>query len=867
MTARTGFEKCALRRSRFTFFACGAVFLGILCATGTVVASTVVRPSLSPNTNQIDTADQALVNYLNSPTAGSSEQVHRFYLAAERALQERIRAVYSDPDARLADLQALAGIHVGAILRSLVLADAVEPAGPIRESNPACTVDLGSSRHLARYARAVATHDPAEQFIVMVEYQLALNCLTAWEARNYADALGLALLEWDEQVKKHLTPMVDASSLRNALFNPPLLTVDLTKSWGRNWSYIWLHLHKFENSHNFQSRTTPTHLFDYISGAMAAFDNERAMEIDLEQLLDPDNIGFGACSFLEMQARGAAVGNFGCSRGLECRRQALAEELGATTIPSISPDIDLGVSIPGQPGMTVPGMRSQPEQTPFGRSARNLSSNCGGAGGASQAGINGFAPQGSGDFMGCVVNAMVADAMANNPAECILTAARKTAADDPVVVIGGIDPATGLPIIRGFRGSPDGCATDPLAQGPIAIDGESDGGCADKFACAKAGAVEFINSPEGKDYIKTMAHKLLDAHEKRLNDRLANFGLSPSQAKLDTYKAAREHIENHPEEYVKAAEETAKNAKNDSTTLEKHGALAFTREGKANVDVEEHPDVDSLQGTLEHEATNHGVSARVAQQLGELPGLDNDEDHAARDQADAEHPDVAHEMNVEKFKNAKDTLKKRFQQLQNKKKNTGSAGQPGTQQPGSPHGPDGEVCSAMSEAMEEWAQCHNLDNPDRPLGPDRPPIGSQISRVPNFDGSLLSQPGLPLPNDGTVDPSHEQFINSQSNVFTDCMKRYGLGIVGMDDKGRLIVIGPTGSLPSQSCGDMDCEPPARPQDVNGVCRCVGDGREIFRDLGAGLLCQQSDACLPPRDAFEVLPEVIELRDIMERNQD
>lgn len=796
-----------------------ALFLAISLFPGPSSAAVVLKKP-SPLVEAVDQADQAAVDlfrYDRMPIGPDRRKT--LQTEAEASVDRALDAAYGSTGLALSDWIALTGIDIGVRFRRQMDNEPFPTEISSLEDRLSCRGDVVLGRHLARYARALARRDKAEQLLVLMEVQSTIGCLSDRQVNVVADHLGLALINWQRERGNDLGDDL-ADRVLLAALNPVVLVFDQSKHQGPTYSYIWLQINKAALQRAAADLNLKLHLHDYLTGMMVGLDTPPS----LAELMDPENIGFGSCSMLEMQAKGSRTGNFGCGREVDCSAAA-AELLGRSGV-DIGGELPSTSVIPNQPNFDLGSRGNRPgfvRKSPYGIPESGLRDNCSGVGSSiGDAGINGFAGSGLG-MAGCVADVMMAQAATQNRSQCVLEAHMNNQ-PQPGTVLGTIDPRTGLPIIRGITGAEDECTTDPLMQ---------DSGTKDQqFSLAKQRAAEYFRSEEGKKFAQAIALESVDRMEERWRKSLQQLlpGRDISNAKKAVIRQTKQDIQNNPGKYAEAAAKAVEEADRDDTVVEQDQAVGKTDiEGNVSIDVEDHPSESSMQATLEHEAGVHAVSKAVSSEM-DGPTLGQDADHQSEDNVQNANP---------KFKKRNDDLyKKDAKQLEA----TIRAKMKGTIMPSSPDGPDGQQCVAMSAAMKAAMECESQPRPplERPPGIGR--RGNFLDVNPPINPDLVSS--LSPDDPGTIDPSYEQFIASQSNPLSQCFKDYGYGAVGFDSNGRLIVL-ESKDVSAAECGAIDCKPPARARNVGGVCRCVTDNGAVMRDFGVDRVCLQSDACLGP----------------------
>ena len=611
---------------------------------------------------------------------------------------------------------------------------------------------------------------------------------------------------------------------------------------GPNWLYYAL-LKAEANSPKASDRLSKLYFYDFITGSLVSMVPRGA--ISVAPLLDPENIGTGMCSLLEMVGAGGETGDFACGRGISCSANNMnnVPNLGQGTelIPNNSV---LGNaadnSFLGDRGQLFDnlGANFQGETTPYGIPVSSLSGNCEGAG-TSAAGIGQLANSpGFSSFSGCLATALAAAAQ-DNTGSCIIRASQAIASQQPTTIFG--TGRNGLPVVRGVLGD-SSCQSDPLAQGggkPL-TSGQFASDCRTFYACGKEGAADFFRSQAGVEFTKQLLHDAADAWADRLGD-INSIGsgsrtLTPDQqAAVDAaHDQADAEAGNLAEEGAKAVEDS----KQKAGLASKEKDAGQTRGSDIVVD-KGLPDTKSNQAVLEHEAA-HAILNKFFTGKGGSSGVDHHE-------VMKQQPGTYYDRWAQMMEDAKSWIEEQLNPSKDEEEDTPpSDDQDQTQTPK----PDEGYCTALSESMKTLMACTNpIEFPFEAPGGLSPETVILPERA---DGPTFL---TPLPDDDGFAKSEA----AAASMFGECYAQFGMNVLGVDKKGNLI-IGGTADLSSNRCGALDCTPPSVAKPVNGFCQCVGDGPDIgriYREMGHKRLCATSDACIPRIDIFSTLDNLLE----------
>ncbi|MDC0715625.1 hypothetical protein [Nannocystis bainbridge] len=655
-----------------------------------------------------------------------------------------------------------------------------------------CRAEVGLGRHFARYAAALATKDELAAMLVLSEYQNALNCLTAWQVAAWTDILGHALRQYEASLQGDGFGKSGLANFRVAVFNLVLLTVDLAKHAGPNAAHRWAQAVAPEVAAALAGDKQSVYLFDPLRGEMIG---RRADVVDLRlvELLRDRNIGAGACGFSEMLATAEAGGSPACGRGLGCAT-------GETKLPG-----------------------GRGDHTPFGLKSDALrASNCsgaggsgggkgkgGGGGGASAGGGSGpgpFGATGKGTSIGsCAATAAVVASWQMTTSACTLAQAMSKKSFE----VGKLPQGKDLPV-RGFYGE-GGCG-DPRTVGDQPAGPESSSGTVDEteldFATARKRSADWLRTKEGEKYVVKAAQDTISAAESRERLNHAIDGSKFPKERADYYQGLRERVAKDGKILAEAAARAVETASLDRIAgKDVHGAAGITDDAtnRITIDRDVHPDVGTMQSTLEHEAVHVVANTMNAMYAAELTQGDvrvrfNEADGHAATRASLRGGYVERYLD----------LVGEEAEAEQRRRTQGKGGRnrrPGIDGPGR--------CGAAAAAVAEFMAC-------RP-GTDKP--------LPK-SGGLTPSPGLTPPAEGPSTASGQAFMS--------CLHAAGVG-VAVGDAGtlqaRAQATSPTG------CAAMKCSDGAAKMTGGSGCRCTAADGLILPDLFSAHLCQHSDACV------------------------
>lgn len=691
---------------------------------------------------------------------------------ARREIEPKINALLGnlcrgEPDKT--DLQKLSGAILSVQLRRAYHTFPLRTERDEMQNTPLAQIDLALGRHLARYADALASGDDEAQVAVLQEMLSGLLVLSADQVNEFAEQLGDVLDAYTAKLVEECNTTQQHMAL-SVTINPALLVFDLAKYRGFNATHRWLEQQTARLRHT-ETYLDQLYTFDPVAGVLLSFKEPNLLLDPLDKLIDPDNIAFGHCSLGQMASAGAASGQFGCSLGPQCKPGVKKSKRDKGGLFGFDLSRFFGIDKSADKDIG-------PERSPFGVPTHELAGNCfangagasGSSSGGSSAGGGAGGPFGrqGGGFAQCMANAVYQQAVANDPARCILAAQQKLqdARSNETIIVG---KGKGGPVIRGVYGN-DSCTTDPR-----------------------------MSSPGGNK--KRSSSNLM---QQRINETISDLRKKDSAARAFLQSSTEDDLSES--DFLRVSNELEENSRvcNDCLDEDTYGETE-PREGKwreANFtfDAENHEnesgDCDAecyfeMLLTVWHEATHAAEN------------LDRSED--------ASHEDI--EASEDTAKDAKDTAEETRDQARKVIEDMKGSDDTTMPAPGQPYEPCGPVAEAYRDMMAcTGGQVAGMDDQGNPIpAPD--------GRKPGEDklGGGLGN------TDGNVDPTEEQWINGQygNNAFSSCMASEGMTVVG--DNGRVYHIG--GNQPSrESCGTITCRPPAEPKVVNGTCRCVVEGQ-------------------------------------------
>lgn len=688
-------------------------------------------------------------------------------------------------------------------LRQINLNSPLETERWALRNHSLAAIDLALGRQFARYADAVRQNDKNAQIEVLTELQNGLLLLSADQVERLANQVGRILQQETRILSNRVNNPQQRQDALIGILNPALIVFDTIKHRGPNALYDWLR----QNRHLFTNVDQPPatlYVFDRISGVMLGFEQPDDILRNMDELLDPANIAWGHCGLGQMAAAGLNSGNFACAMGPQCRANPFDRTgLDLDKLRKRLPKSEFDKYSRGN-------SNNGGKQSPYGVSQSRLQNNCRtssagafGSGGKSTGSGGGMmSPGGGGSFAGCLANAMYHDAMANDPARCHLRAAQKlqdARRNESIIVTAG----KGGPVIRGIYGNGD-CGTNPRMQGG--------GGYTDKQRQGFSTMGEVIH-----DFADKLADEN-DASGRKLRamiDSVAGRDLSEEE-----YDDLAEDIRTHTK--ICAADCDEPGEVDAMADAKCGGNPSRSCEVEIHVDAEDHVDEDGTCGrecqeklgeTMTHETAAHG-GGMVDKTPREVYGKTG-EDGSWEAKSNAEQ-----EAEAEREHERYDSAKQGSDSAGNTEDKAQSIAEDIAKQQQQPNPLDPpEMCGPVAEAYRDMMQCSagtvaGFDDQGNPIPT---PDSENQPRDPGMGNT-----------DGNVDPSQEQWLDSQygNNAFARCTRQQGITIVGSN--GQVYVIGGDHNAGSgQQCGALDCMPPARARKVNGLCTCVALGRDAF----------------------------------------
>lgn len=710
-------------------------------------------------------------------------------------LQSR-HQLYLDSSNNFPDRMRLAGLDMGMRLR-LAMDNQNYPT-KIRSlwSVPACQVDVVMGRHFARYANALARKNSMEMMLVLSEYQNALTCLTGKQVVVWTELLGSQLIEMERQWEVMEWP---ESSLnqndRLALFNLVLLTVDISKYSGKNAAHLWLRRYGNQLEPESINKKISLYLYEPFSGRLLGQKPKANQPLHIDELLDPKNIGMGACSFVEMQANGLKTKNFSCARSLGCSQakpNPINSIFSSNKNLKVSGNSPFGISQAGLQKLNCrDGVNEQKES----------------------AGLNGFAQDNMGGsnldigsqlgshlgtgWQACVTATLISQQLGNRYGQCqIKTQTQKQGSPQPSQL-----PVTGIP-----AGSSGSC-TNPYAQSNESNAKKRE----EDLVKAKELADKFYETDAGKKLIAEITKKTLE-HIRDLKG-------DPIIGNLDKNAAEKglKDIDPYIEDATKAAKTATENAKDKDLNPNQQAdtvKLGDTGKQDINIDMGQHNSAKGAAGTLVHEGAGHAVINKVAEKTGKSVPLSDLDQHKIMAKVLTENPDLAEKIGKMSGESAKTIIKEIQEQAKE-----------GTQRP-NPEG--GELCGAAREAMEQFMNCH---------------YGSDFGKPPQSGSPIDPKPGLTKNNPSDIMRTPDPERPSKNNIVSSCMALHGIGSLNIGKDGFLSATLGAGAS-ATGCAAMQCGPDgAARRSGEGACVCSNDSGLVLRDMAADRLCFTSDACV------------------------
>ncbi|MEM7670469.1 MAG: hypothetical protein AAF317_15250, partial [Pseudomonadota bacterium] len=719
-------------------------------------------------------------------------------------------------------------------------------------------------RFPVRLQGSISEDQDHETLLSLIEFQNGLNCLSARQVRDFAWAFGQALLRLEDYLT--LSP-----ADRDAFFNLALLSVDQAKFAGMSPLHQWLRTHGAELRDRMVAANEPLYLYDYMTGHLVGMTGDPLRAFGIEQVLDPANIGMGSCSFLEMEGNGLNTGSHACARNLGCAASdpLSVEDLGGV-VPGRDATPDGRIILDHELRRTGDLQLDRRDltdlqligalRTPFGTPIADLrpdvcengvNTGIGGLGtagfgsgqGDARTGI-GLAAFGNSNWVGCVAATTIANRNKGDWATCQMNVAWNAANgayDEDYRTGGGI---------RAFGASGHGSCSDPLAQGG-SQSGEDDGytpylSDPTEAKAAFAKAKSNIAEASGEDGLARLL--LGEFFDRYIDASIVAAAFSPdlSPEHREQAVAAYEGVRADKDNILDAAFETIEDAQEGYV----NGNFAETNtekgvNGEITVDLDKHSSSSTLEGTLLHEAMhvikklifagarNNFFALTLAPSLDEhdliyeMEGTSSNvvsdyfTDRAKKSYND--NNDVNDAMNN---LDCLDAVSCAEAAGQSNAKDQGDGGA-GDQLPAGP-----QLCGAQQAMMRDMMSCTSVGQ----FG------GSGTGGIdPVASGGGTSDAAVVDP--GRVLPTLEQWTNAQSNVFTQCMAKYGIGTAGTDENG-FVIAGINEPSSSTGCGVMICPPGGTAAAVGAGCACSGRNGELGRPYGNEKLCFTSDACLP-----------------------
>lgn len=374
--------------------------------------------------------------------------------------------------------------------------------------------------------------------------------------------------------------------------------------------------------------------------------------------------------------------------------------------------------------------------------------------------------------------------------------------------VGKLPGTQGLPV-RGFYG--DGGCGDPRAVGAKVMGSESGAGTIDlteqDFDEAKRKSAAWLRTKEGHQYIVKAAKDTISAAEARDRQNHAIGGEAFPKERADYYQGLRDRAAKDGKILAEAAARAVETAKlGDLSGKDAHGAAGTTDNATNQVEIDRdvHPDVGTMQSTLEHEVVHV-----VANLMNEMYKADLTHGGATIRFNESDGHVATHAAlsggYVERFI---DLVSEEAQaEMERRTKGKGGRHRPDLDGPG--------ACGAAAAAVADYMECHP----------------GQAKPLPKSNG-LTPSTGLGPPTEGPSAVAGKTFMS--------CLNAAGVGVAVGDDgalEARAQATSPTGCA-AIKCGDGTAA------NVGGAgCKCTRVDGLVFPDLFATHLCQHSDACL------------------------
>ncbi len=713
-----------------------------------------------------------------------------------------------------------------------------------------CGSDLVLGGHPSRYARALLAGDEAELLLVSLEWQNGLNCLSARQVDRLARMFGIAAYQAEAAFPDSGPARRALADARMALLNLALLTFDASKGLGAPVVYDWLRVHESALAGRLPSRLDAVYLFDLAPGELVAIDSLADFGGHLTDLLDPANLGFGRCGLLEMYGAGRESGNFACGRGVSCGPSGQIPSLARGSLgpdglnPNLPSPIPDGVAGSAPFGGASPQdrfgrmNRGLEQRSPYGPLTASLNACSSSGGGPKDRSIDSFSSLGG--FAACSAAVMMSLYLDNHYGYCVLRAMVENQ-PDPLIVVPGPGGR-----IRGILANQE-CLTDPLAEGGGGrrinsfydlLVATNPGGYIDVI---KQAAIDRLNTPAGEALIAETYEGLLAEYQAHAVDA----GVAANQTVADrAVSNAERHMESDLAKIKNDMIDAIENAEYDES-IDSSGATLTkpdgTPDGNIKFNFSDGASFGNMIETLLHEAMHRAVNNRGRVRRAPFWRFSENDSVVHKPYWEALEQNFGWIFD-EMFAAYKERLAEESEEEEPEGTDTGTDDDT---LPVGPHGPDGslELCGAAKETVDALLACQQFSPLERRLQGTM--FGDGLSTA--ISEMLDERPDPPVPTplpeggDGTIDPSFEQWIQSTTNPFEECFSTLGMGVAGVDSRGRYIVLGESNPA-NRACATIQCGPDERPVVVGGMCRCSAGEASLPEDFLMRRLCQTSDIC-------------------------